>query len=156
MWGTKNITCIDKQISTLRLRAWMQCNLLQSQSWTTIKLQKPVQQQIRIKFQNTTGFWLQVTLNPRSWHDQCPLVHIRLQESKCVYRYIYVYVKITTWWVTACWQSHSCCVVQRFPPIPPAWNRYPNIQTGWWFQPNWKILVKLEIFPKEGVKIKKW
>ena len=26
--------------------------------------------------------------------------------------------------------------------------------TGWWFQPIWKILVKLEIFPKIGVKIR--
>ena len=27
-------------------------------------------------------------------------------------------------------------------------------KTGWWFQPIWKILVKLEIFPKEGWKEK--
>ena len=26
--------------------------------------------------------------------------------------------------------------------------------SGWWFQPIWKIIVKLEIFPKQGVKIK--
>ncbi len=30
-----------------------------------------------------------------------------------------------------------------------------SINTTWWFQPIWRILVKLEIFPQVGVKIKR-
>ena len=30
----------------------------------------------------------------------------------------------------------------------------PTYKTGWWFQPIWKILVKMGIFPKEGWKKK--
>ena len=34
-------------------------------------------------------------------------------------------------------------------------NHYQWI-TGWWFQPIWKIFVKMEIFPQIGVNIKKY
>ena len=38
-------------------------------------------------------------------------------------------------------------------PKPPG-PKPPIYHSGWWFQPLWKILVKIGIFPKIGVKIK--
>ena len=29
-------------------------------------------------------------------------------------------------------------------------QRFIKTESSWWFQPIWKILVKMEIFPKEG------
>ena len=41
-------------------------------------------------------------------------------------------------------------------PSSRSWKIHGSSRTGWWLnQPIWKILVKLEIFPIIGVKIKK-
>ena len=52
-------------------------------------------------------------------------------------------------------QDHHWC--SRIPFDPGViccnyggWNFWNSNHTSWWFQPIWKILVKLEIFPKSG------
>ncbi len=53
------------------------------------------------------------------------------------------------------WIPHSLAIV-NLPPLPghvhPLGNK--GLITGWWFQPIWKILVKIGIFPKSGWKYK--
>ena len=41
----------------------------------------------------------------------------------------------------------------HLPTISVAFN--PQMSSGWWFQPIWKIAVKMGIFPKQGWKFKK-
>ena len=57
-------------------------------------------------------------------------------------------------------RSGELAVALRSPSIqqaqPPCW-KVRNSTTSWWLnQPIWKMLVKMGIFPKWGVKIKKY
>ena len=45
-------------------------------------------------------------------------------------------------------------VVVKDPKAAAKWKIYQEIRTGWWFQPLWKILVKLDHLPQIGMKIK--
>ena len=46
------------------------------------------------------------------------------------------------------------CKLPSTSPYPTPSRNKRNIIPSWWFQPIWKILVKLEIFPQVGVNIK--
>ena len=56
-----------------------------------------------------------------------------------LWRWTATLVALRGWWLLS----------GSYPNIP-WWNQENDSNTGWWFQPIWNILVKLEIFPKIG------
>ena len=103
--------------------------------------------------------WIRVYI-----YTYLPYIYICIRSYiNILYVYIYIYVHI---WVVhrnlppqTLQRSGGRCPFKKASRKKEAkgnWGWFDSTSASWWFQPLWKILVKMEIFPKVRAENKKY